>query len=244
MQPNTERRYLTQEFRVSPEGETPKIAGYAAVFDSPSLDMGWTEELDPHAFDNVLGSNPDVRGLFNHDENYVLGRTVANTLRLSVDARGLSYEIDPPDTQLAKDLLVSMRREDISGSSFGFICARDSWTENADGTVTRRILEIDQLLDVSVVTYPAYTAASADLRSLPDSMPAEYRSRFEQRANRANAQGCACACAQCRSHACNLCSDSNCDDEECRCPHQNRSISESDRHKMAMQLLFLTIGSK
>lgn len=241
MQPNTERRYLKQEFRVSSEGEQPKIAGYAAVFDSPSLDMGWIEELDPHAFDNILGTNPDVRGLFNHDEDYVLGRTTADTLRLTVDARGLAYEIDPPETQLAKDLLVSMRRKDITGSSFGFITARDQWTENADGTVTRRILEIEQLLDVSVVTYPAYTATSAGVRSLPNSMPVEFRSRFEERGNRANAQGCVCACAQCRSGSCNLCSDESCDNEQCRCSQQ-RSISESDRHKMAMRLALTNLG--
>jgi HK97 family phage prohead protease len=143
-QPNIERRFLIQEFRVSQDGESPKISGYAALFDTPSEDMGFTEEIDPHAFDSVLATNPDVRALFNHDANIVLGRTSANTLSLTLDARGLAYEIDPPDTQAAKDLIVSMRRKDITQSSFGFICKRDQWTENQDGTITRRILEFQR----------------------------------------------------------------------------------------------------
>ena len=120
MSRQVERRFFAHtEFRVSGENEPRKINGYGAVFDSPSENLGWStelrEEIDPHAFDGVLASNPDVRGLFNHDSNFVLGRTTAGTMRLSVDARGLAYEIDPPDTQFARDLMVSMRRGDIPG---------------------------------------------------------------------------------------------------------------------------------
>jgi len=128
-----------------------------------------------------MASNPDVRALFNHNPDNVLGRTAAGTLSLSIDSRGLAYSINPPDTQLANDLMVSLRRKDITGSSFGFVVARDQWTDNPDGTITRTILEIDQLLDVSPVTYPAYDAANAQARSLPESMPVEFRSRIEQR---------------------------------------------------------------
>ena len=175
----TERRYISHEFRVSPEGETPTISGYAALFDTPSDDLGgWTEIVDPHAFDGVLSSNPDVRALWNHNADCILGRTTANTLHLNLDARGLGYVIDPPDTTIARDLIVSMRRKDITGSSFGFICKRDQWTDNADGTITRRILEFDELLDVSPVTYPAYSATTAQARSLPASMPKELRSKI------------------------------------------------------------------
>lgn len=178
-----EQRSIVQEFRVSEPDQPTTIQGYAAVFDSPGQGYFWTEELDPHCFDTVLASNPDCRALYNHNADYVLGRTTAGTLSLSVDARGLSYTINPPDTQLANDLMVSMRRKDITGSSFGFVVARDQWTDNPDGTITRRILEIDQLLDVSPVTYPAYDAANSQVRSIPESMPVEFRSRIEQRDN-------------------------------------------------------------
>ncbi len=233
-----ERRYLTTEFRVSPEGQPPVISGYGAVFDSPSLDLGWVEEIDPHAFDAVLASKPDTRGLFNHDEDHVLGRTTAGTLKLRADSRGLAYEIEPPDTQFARDLVVSMRRGDISGSSFGFICKRDQWTENPDGTVTRRILEIDQLIDVSIVTFPAYPAADSGVRSLPTSMPMEMRSRFEKRD-----YACQSDCAQCQSGACGICSAPDCSHPECRsCQQQaQRAHEQSDKHKMQMQLALLSL---
>jgi HK97 family phage prohead protease len=172
-----ERRFLAQEIRIA-GGDKPKISGYASVFNSLSEDLGFfREEVDPNAFDAVMGANPDVRALFNHDSNIVLGRTTAGTLRLSVDARGLAYEIDPPDTQMARDLMVSMKRGDITQSSYGFIVARDQWTDNPDGSITRRVLEIEELLDVSPVTYPAYTSTAAQARDLPASMPAELRSR-------------------------------------------------------------------
>lgn len=181
-----ERRNLTHEFRVSEPNEPATISGYCAVFESPGQGPYWTEQLDPHCFDAVLAANPDCRCLFNHDPNYVLGRTTSGTLSLSIDARGLAYTVNPPDTTLANDLMVSMRRKDITGSSFGFIVARDQWTDNPDGTLSRTILEIQELLDASIVTYPAYDAASAQVRSLPDSMPVEFRSRIEQRCQQEN----------------------------------------------------------
>jgi HK97 family phage prohead protease len=204
-----ERRNLVQEFRVASAGGTPTIAGYAAVFDVPSEDMGWVEVIDAHAFDAVLAANPDCRALWNHNADHVLGRTTANTLHLTIDARGLAYVIDPPDTTVARDLMVSMQRKDVTQSSFGFITARDQWTDNPDGSVSRRILEIAELLDVSPVTYPAFTQADSGVRSLPASMPREIRSRFEARAT---AKACACTGAQCKSGNCGICSaDPKCD---------------------------------
>ncbi len=178
-----ERRYLAQEFRVSDGAASPTISGYAAVFNVPSEDLGWIEEIDPHAFDAVLASKPDCRCLWNHNADHVLGRTTSGTLRLTVDKRGLAYEVDAPETTTARDLIISMRRGDVTQSSFGFICARDQWTDNKDGSVSRRILEVSELLDVSPVTYPAFTQATSGVRSLPESMPMEIRSMLEKRAS-------------------------------------------------------------
>jgi HK97 family phage prohead protease len=241
-QSKIEHRYLTQEFRVSPEGETPTISGYAALFDTPSDDFGgWNEIIDPHAFDNVMSNQPDCRALWNHNADCVLGRTTANTLRLTIDVRGLSYVIDPPDTQVARDLIVSMRRKDVTQSSFGFICKRDQWTENPDGTITRRILEFDELLDVSPVTYPAYSATSSQARSLPATMPTEMRSKIAKRSSDdiEDIDVCDCDCAQCVSGACNLCSNDSCVDELCSCYNQRSKVSDSERRRMEMRLALL-----
>lgn len=226
------RTWRNLEFRVSAANEPSKISGYGAVFDSPSEDMGYfqelREEIDSKAFDSVMATNPDVRGLFNHDANLVLGRTTAGTMRLSVDARGLVYEIDPPDTQFARDLMTSMRRKDITGSSFAFTTKRDQWTDNPDRSVTRRILEFDQIYDVSPVTFPAYPASSSEARrerrSIFATAPAEIRKRFEKRdgddddADPNPDTGCTCSCDSCAIDGdCSDCTHDGCDSAAAGC---------------------------
>jgi HK97 family phage prohead protease len=156
---------LALEVEARSEGESPIIRGHAAVFDRMSENLGgFREKIDPGAFDDVLGD--DVRALFNHDANLILGRTTSGTLRLSQDGEGLSYELDPPDTQVGRDLMVSLKRGDITQSSFAFTVADDDWSEDEEGRVVRTIKKVGRLYDVSPVTYPAYPDASVGLRSL------------------------------------------------------------------------------
>ncbi|MDI5886096.1 HK97 family phage prohead protease [Cobetia amphilecti] len=167
----TEKRALTCEVRAEAgeEGQPLRIIGHGAVFNKRSeMIMGmFKEQIAPGAFDNVLGD--DVRALFNHDPNFVLGRTLSNTLSLSVDEEGLRYEIDPPDTQSVRDLVMApLARGDITGSSFAFRVAPDGdeWGEDEHGVIVRTIHRFSRLLDVSPVTYPAYPDAGAAKRSL------------------------------------------------------------------------------
>ncbi|AZP73455.1 HK97 family phage prohead protease [Pseudomonas poae] len=153
-----------------PDGQAgaPKIAGYAAVFNKRSDVLGgfFVELIAPGAFDDVL--TQDTRGLFNHDPNYLLGRTTSGTLRLSVDERGLAYEIDTPDTLTIRDLVVApIARGDMSGSSFAMRVAPggDTWHEE-DGVVVRTIYKVAELRDVGPVSFPAYPDSSAAQRSL------------------------------------------------------------------------------
>ncbi|MCI8212589.1 peptidase [Pseudomonas sp. S25] len=153
-----------------PDGQAgaPKIAGYAAVFNVRSDLLGgfFVELIAPGAFDDVLAQ--DTRGLFNHDPNYLLGRTTSGTLRLTVDERGLAYEIDTPDTLTIRDLVVApIARGDMSGSSFAMRVAPggDTWHEE-DGVVVRTIYKVAELRDVGPVSFPAYPDSSAAQRSL------------------------------------------------------------------------------
>lgn len=180
-----ERRFLTDrvEIRTVGEDQVKHITGYAAKF-APvrSEDLGgFVEEIDPHAFDEAL--QDDVRGLFNHDPNYVFGRSTKGTLQIAVDETGLHYTAIPPQTQWASDLMVSMARGDVDQSSFGFACVDDTWRVEKDGTVVRRLNKV-KLFDVSVVTYPAYTDATSQVRSLfPESngtMPEEIASKVQE----------------------------------------------------------------
>lgn len=164
-----EQRCYTGEVRaVNQEGEPTHIIGYGSVFDSRSLPLyGFREIIKPGAFDGVL--NDDVRALFNHDKNYVLGRSTAGTLTLSVDDKGLRYDIIAPETQTIRDLVLEpMKRGDINQSSFAFNVARDGedWYEDDEGIIIREITKFSRLFDISPVTYPAYEEAGSAVRSL------------------------------------------------------------------------------
>lgn len=166
---NIEKRCYLGEIRaIQMENEPTKIIGYGSVFNSRSeLMFGFREIIKPGAFDDVLGD--DVRALFNHDPNFVLGRSKAGTLKLTVDEKGLRYEITAPDTQTIRDMVITpMQRGDINQSSFAFRVARDgeNWYQDDEGIVIREITKISKLYDISPVTYPAYQDADSAVRSL------------------------------------------------------------------------------
>jgi len=151
------RRYPLAEIRVQDIGSVKHIEWYASVFDSLSEDLGgFQERIGRRAFTKTLQEN-DIRALFNHDSNYVLGRNKTGTLDLHVDIKGLRATVQPPDTQWARDLLVSIERGDVSAGSFGFQAIKDRWFEGDDGMILREIQEV-RLFDVSLVTFPAYPA--------------------------------------------------------------------------------------
>lgn len=156
------------------------IRGYAAVFNSYSNNLGgFREIIQPGAFADVLEN--DVRALFNHDPNHVLGRTQSGTLRVFQDDTGLGYEVDLPDTQTARDLVVSIERGDVSQSSFAFTVAPGGATWQEDDVVgyTRSISKVSRLYDVSPVTYPAYPDASVAARAL-EAYQSEMRATNQQ----------------------------------------------------------------
>lgn len=220
--PQVEHRTIPCEFRVAGDSGSPVIYGYAAKFGVRSEDMGgWVEIIAPNSFDAHLATNPDVRGLYNHNADLVLGRTAANTMRVSVDTVGLAYEIDAPDTQYARDLLVSMKRGDVNQSSFGFIAKDASWDYDEVIGVDVRTVKEAELFDCSPVTFPAYTQATSGVRSLPDDMPVEVRSKVTKRMDttplQANANGCECDCPECADGDCQDCTNADCADENCRC---------------------------
>lgn len=148
------------------EGKRPMLTGYAAVFNKLSdiIIGSFREKIDPHAFDETL--EEDIRCLLNHDPNFVLGRTKSSTLRLAVDDTGLRIECDPPETQWANDLLVTVGRRDIDQMSFAFECIEDEWDKTPKMPV--RTLKKVRLFDVSPVTSPAYPQTKVGLRGLTE----------------------------------------------------------------------------
>ena len=159
----------------------PNFRGYAAVFNSVTNVAGYFEEvIAPGAFAESLAAGDDVVALFNHEDDYVLGRRSADTLRLTEDDKGLYVEIDGPDTQLARDLSVSVGRGDIKQMSFGFRCLSEKWDEPATpaGIARRTLLKV-QLIDVSIVTFPQYEDTEAEACSVLERSPIAIRARAE-----------------------------------------------------------------
>lgn len=161
-----ERRTISQPVEVRTDAEAERLSGYAAVFESPTEIAGMFREIVARgAFSNAVGTD-DVRALFNHDANFVLGRTTSGTLVLTEDETGLRYDVVPPDTQWARDLMVSVKRGDVSQSSFAFEVLDDSWDYGTRGELPTRTIRSVRLYDVSPVTYPAYAATTVSARSL------------------------------------------------------------------------------
>lgn len=158
------------EVRASESGP-PRITGYAAVFDEPSLVIedwlgSFVERIAPTAFDRTLGEGADVRALLNHDPNWILGRNTAGTLTLKTDKRGLFAEITPPDNERGRYVIDAVTRGDIHGMSFSFRTMEDRWTfkKGADPD-ERELLDVD-LFDVGPTPFPAYPATTASARSV------------------------------------------------------------------------------
>lgn len=165
-----EIRCMTAEVRASPNENSPEKApvftGYAAKYNVLSEDLGgFRERIAPGAFAGCIGRD-DVRCLVNHDPNLILGRNTSGTMVLEDRPEGLWFEAEGPNTTWAKDYAISMQRGDVNQCSFRFYVKRDSWeTDHESGVQIRTILEVDQLLDVSIVTFPAYPDTDAAARA-------------------------------------------------------------------------------
>ena len=147
-----ERRTVTTQMEFREEGEEKYFEGGGILFNTVT-DMGWyTEEIDPGAADDVM--KDDVRGQFNHDSNYVLGRTKSGTMTLVKEPTGVRYKIKYNE----KD------PDHVSGSSFSFDVKDDEWSTR-NGRDHRKIKKFKALYDIGPVTFPAYDKTTVAIRS-------------------------------------------------------------------------------
>lgn len=142
-----------------------KLLGYAIVFNvlSEPIFGLFKERVMPEALEKTLKED-DQLCLWGHDSMYVLGRKSANTLDLRVDDKGLYFEVTPPNTNWARDLVESVHRGDINQMSFGFKVFDERWIQDKEtikehGMPIREILGI-KLYEISIVSFPAYSQSS------------------------------------------------------------------------------------
>lgn len=163
---NLEKRHFRMQLRVAGDEKAPTLEGHVAVFNQLSDDLGgFREKIAPGAFAETIKTH-DIRALWNHENDLVLGRLAAGTLELSEDDTGLAFKNTPPDTTWFRDRLVSLKRGDVTGCSFGFYTEADEWATEADGSKIRTLTKCT-LVEVSPgVTFPAYPQTDIAMRSM------------------------------------------------------------------------------
>lgn len=245
-----ERRFLKSGQVRAKKDDKPGIEGVGAVYNQ-DYDNGWfIERMKPGAFTRAIDEKQDVRCLFNHEPDNVLGRTKSGTLRLSDANDGLHYECETnSETRIAVDVHAMIQRGDVDGCSISFTVRKQTWTDEFDdkGSYVRLIRTIEDvdLYDVGPVTFPAYEQTSVGVRSAnpaeaksrihalwPSGVPSEVRTHVPglRRADgEKRAEACDCDCDACMDGNCDGCDCAegcdaeNCSNEECRCDSGDRS---------------------
>ena len=184
LQPESiERRSFSFEVRSEADGSKPRLVGHAAVFNRWTTlvpaDYWWDgspeirEMIDPGAFSKTINEG-DARAVWNHNTDIVLGRKRNRTLFLAEDSTGLAVNIDPPETDLVRDMVISpIDRGDVDQMSFGFRVVRDSVLEE-DNLISITLKEID-LREVSPCTMAQYTETDIGLSSRSQERIEEFR---------------------------------------------------------------------
>jgi hypothetical protein len=163
-----EVRTNSVDFEVRAEGDGMTFTGYASVFNSPSQDLGgFIEYVAPGAFKRSLQSRNEVKLLWNHDSGEPLASLRGGTMQLVEDDRGLKVTAQLPNTTRGRDIAELLRTKVIDSMSFGFNVIKDTWSR--DGQT--RTLDSVRLFEVSVVSFPAYEATTAQVRSQPTINP-------------------------------------------------------------------------
>ena len=230
------RSFGARELRVGVADNGSKtVEGYAVVYNALSVDLGgYVETIAPGALTRTLKDNPDVLCLRDHDPSLLMGRTTASTLVLTEDQTGLYFRVNLPKTSAANDLAESIDREDINTCSFGFVCVNDTWTQDAQGNVIRTLLDVD-LFEVSVVSFAAYSATSASLRSAPREIRSAINAKVE---HRDDDTACLCPCAECQDGDCADCSDADCNCDGCDCDQDELASRRSWQQRMELRLRY------
>lgn len=150
-------------------------------------DIGWYDEIiEPGALDYT--DLKDVRFLVNHNVDMIpLARSRNNnensTMQLIPDESGMGIrvDLDTENNSDAKSLYSAVGRGDISGMSFMFSVDKDSWDDIDSEHPTRHIRSIKRVLEVSAVTFPAYSQTSIQTRGLSDALDSAKESLESER---------------------------------------------------------------
>lgn len=140
------------------------VEGYFSVFDEVyEVWEGATESIRQGAFTDSI--NGDVRALYNHNTDVILGRTTNGTLELKEDDKGLwgRITLNKKDSE-ALNVYERIARGDITGCSFGFDIESEERTVTENGSIHYTITKVNPLFEVSPCVFPAYEATRIEAR--------------------------------------------------------------------------------
>ena len=167
------------------------VEGYATTFDSPYLlwrdgEYEVWEKVDRNAFNEANMS--DVVMQYNH-EGRVFARNSNGTLTLNADEHGLHIRALLGGTELGRQLYEEIKGGYTNKMSFGFTVDADKQEIVEDGNsvrITRTILKIGRLYDVSAVSIPANDGTNISARAYGvecvNAVAEEFRKRDDRKA--------------------------------------------------------------
>lgn len=167
---DSKKEIRNTSYEVTVDSESRTVEGYALLFDTPSTGLPFVEVIERGALEGVVEKS-DVFALLNHDQSRgILARSKKGqgSLSLTVDAKGLKYRFEAPNTALGNELLENLKRGEVDSSSFAFTVEKDTWERGKDGKVKRTIQKVSELYDVSPVYNAAYSQTSVYKRGMED----------------------------------------------------------------------------
>jgi uncharacterized protein len=180
------RHFVATGLEVRSKGDTGEItvSGRPIVYGVPYTVRdafgSFEETMRPGCASDILERGVDTRLLLNH-EGLPMARSTAGTLKLWDTADSLNFEAKlDARQQLANDFAIAVERGDITQMSVGMVVGRDTWGESG-GMETRDIHGLDDLLDVSGVTYPCSDTTTIEIaKRMALEMPVESRARLRR----------------------------------------------------------------
>ena len=204
-----------RELRVQQDATGSRSIVGSILYNSPSSGLPWTETIAPGAFAGALETGAEVLLLRNHDVSQLYGNTLSGTLILSDSPQGLNFRCQLPNTSQAADLIESVTRLDLQGTSFGFAVKKDRWEDDGNGNLSRSLDSVT-LYEISLCNWAAFPEAGFSLRSVPKALRPLMK--------RSHPDGCDCDCSECAGGDCEECTDEACSDPACAeagCPNQD-----------------------
>lgn len=168
------------EIRSGDSDAMPHLVGHFAVFNQwteiDSVYEGhFLERIAPGAFRKTFAESRDsIRVLFQHGRDPQIGdKPLGSIVELAEDGFGALYDVDLLDVPYNQNIIPGLRAG-LYGSSFRFRVTREEFVRapkssahNPDGLPERTIQEAS-VSEFGPVTFPAYSGATAGIRSLTD----------------------------------------------------------------------------